>query len=512
MRNLIACTFIYLGICISFLGILDPNLVRGKLPDSQDKEAYVSARFLPIETNEDDKARQYTMSSWINNSKYVCMIKDGLGIGSFNKSEFFIPSVVKGAGVRTRMFKSYYMLIDEPGYYELTEDIINCTYEAAIFISAKNVVLDGKGHIVDGVNNLSSKYGIWVYWEADNVTIKNIIIQEWCWSGVFLDYGTENDIIYNCTIQNNNGSGIALGQSLYNIIYNCTIKGNYRGISLCGSCSKICSNTIQDNYYGIYIEDSNGSEIFFNNFINNTQHANNFTDNTWTTTNNITYTYNGSTYTNQLGNYWDTYTGTDTNGDGIGETPHEGDTKPLMQPIWNYKINDTDGDGLNDIQEETYGTDLTNNDTDNDGLNDGEEIYTCGTDPMDNDTDGDGMPDGWEVAYGFDPNNNSDANLDVDDDGLSNLQEFQLGTNPRNKDSDSDGWGDGEEVQAGTNPNDPNSYPTTKTTSPSLTSAFPMIMVVFPIIAIVVIIVLIRLRRVARIEKVKRLSRRPYRI
>ncbi len=47
------------------------------------------------------------------------------------------------------------------------------------------------------------------------------------------------------------------------------------------------------------------------------------------------------------------------------------------------------------------------------------------------DTDLDGMPDVFETTYGFDPNNPSDAGLDSDGDGFTNLQEFLAGTNPR---------------------------------------------------------------------------------
>ena len=43
------------------------------------------------------------------------------------------------------------------------------------------------------------------------------------------------------------------------------------------------------------------------------------------------------------------------------------------------------------------------------------------------DTDGDGMPDAWELANGLDPFAN-DAGGDEDDDGLTNLQEYQYGT------------------------------------------------------------------------------------
>jgi hypothetical protein len=48
------------------------------------------------------------------------------------------------------------------------------------------------------------------------------------------------------------------------------------------------------------------------------------------------------------------------------------------------------------------------------------------------DRDGDGIPDDWEIAHGLDPNLATDANLDTDNDGLTNLQEYLAGTNPTN--------------------------------------------------------------------------------
>jgi parallel beta-helix repeat protein len=48
------------------------------------------------------------------------------------------------------------------------------------------------------------------------------------------------------------------------------------------------------------------------------------------------------------------------------------------------------------------------------------------------DTDGDGMPDSWENTYGFDAGNPSDGTQDADSDGQSNLSEFLSGTDPRN--------------------------------------------------------------------------------
>lgn len=48
------------------------------------------------------------------------------------------------------------------------------------------------------------------------------------------------------------------------------------------------------------------------------------------------------------------------------------------------------------------------------------------------DTDGDGLPDSWESANNLDTSNPTDAALDSDNDGYSNLEEYYNGTNPYN--------------------------------------------------------------------------------
>jgi hypothetical protein len=62
------------------------------------------------------------------------------------------------------------------------------------------------------------------------------------------------------------------------------------------------------------------------------------------------------------------------------------------------------------------------------------------------DNDNDGMPMWWEARYRLNDNDETDALTDLDSDGLSNLEEFELSTFPDTEDTDEDGLTDFEEV------------------------------------------------------------------
>lgn len=119
-------------------------------------------------------------------------------------------------------------------------------------------------------------------------------------------------------------------------------------------------------------------------------------------------------------------------GDGV---PNNGDgTDQDFALVIYLTFSDSDGDGMPDQWEVDNGLNPNDpgdadDDLDNDGLTNLEE-YNENTDPNDPDSDDDGMPDGWEVDNSLDPNNPDDADDDPDVDGKTNLEEYILGTDP----------------------------------------------------------------------------------
>lgn len=71
---------------------------------------------------------------------------------------------------------------------------------------------------------------------------------------------------------------------------------------------------------------------------------------------------------------------------------------------------------------------------------------------VEGDTDGDGMSDMFEITYGFDMNSSHDGVLNSDADSLTNAQEYSYRTNPLDPDSDGDGLYDDVEIAAGRDP------------------------------------------------------------
>ncbi len=136
-----------------------------------------------------------------------------------------------------------------------------------------------------------------------NTVAKNVIIN--CSAGVGLLWGGSNIVCAN-TIMENNGTGLLnVGDAHDNTFY-----ANYVANNLCGA----------------RIESNGVTTLYCNNFVDNTQQVN-------------TNSQSAGYFDNQsMGNYWSDYTGNDTNGDGIGNSPYiidayRQDNYPLMAPF-----------------------------------------------------------------------------------------------------------------------------------------------------------------------------------
>ena len=123
--------------------------------------------------------------------------------------------------------------------------------------------------------------------------------------GLYL-FGCKNNMIFDNTISNNTNYAMRIKSSKYNELYSNRIINNREGIYLC--CGSI-TNTVYNNILK-QNDDWNAKDVG---------------SNQWD---------DGS-----MGNYWDDYSGTDADGDGIGDSPYNitggksnQDRYPLMSP------------------------------------------------------------------------------------------------------------------------------------------------------------------------------------
>jgi nitrous oxidase accessory protein NosD len=115
------------------------------------------------------------------------------------------------------------------------------------------------------------------------------------------------------------------------------------------SFNQLYFNDIRQNNEGLYLDEgvypqqSSGNEIYLNSFINNSHDVNSYiSTNSWNSSQALSYRFQGKTFKNRLGNYWQGTRMLDDNNDGISDLHHnigsDIDKNPLMKPADQYGI------------------------------------------------------------------------------------------------------------------------------------------------------------------------------
>jgi parallel beta-helix repeat protein len=160
------------------------------------------------------------------------------------------------------------VVIDTPGSYELTKDILDSKMPVCIEIRCDNVVFDGKGHRIRGVDAANSA-GVLVHGSGPvaNVQVRNLVIENWFY-GIYA-WGAHTVEIAGITASSNyfgialnpssdtaltnsrfseNSYGVVMTGSTRNTVSGCRITGNdLAGISLYGSAGNTFSNNLFKN-------------------------------------------------------------------------------------------------------------------------------------------------------------------------------------------------------------------------------------------------------------------------
>lgn len=176
-------------------------------------------------------------------------------------------------------------------------------------------LLDDVGGLIDASSNAATVYCV----DCTGTVIANLTLSNTSYGVVF--WNTDAASVTNVSV-----SGCEDGIVLY------TSDGNTVNFSSFDAADR-----------GIYLDASSNANRFYLNTVagDSADVFSAATDTSWSTATQLLYYYLGSGYTSYLGNNWSAYAGTDSDGNGIGETPFaiatdSDDDYPLVAPHTAY--------------------------------------------------------------------------------------------------------------------------------------------------------------------------------
>ncbi|MFH1642989.1 MAG: LamG-like jellyroll fold domain-containing protein, partial [Nanoarchaeota archaeon] len=138
----------------------------------------------------------------------------------------------------------------EGATYILTQDILNSKTANCMNISVNNITLDCHGHTIDGDD--SADIGIRIYrdsFQTTNITIKNCVLSNWDFAGIYLDRANYNRI-ENVTVSSCPDEGIYLDYSDFNTLVDVNSSSSDYGLLFSNSANNsIINSTFRENLF-----------------------------------------------------------------------------------------------------------------------------------------------------------------------------------------------------------------------------------------------------------------------
>ena len=216
--------------------------------------------------------------------------------------------------------------------YTFTGDVFAC-----LCIQRSNIIVDGAGYTLRGPYN-GTATDIWIIGQGPDQPTNGTVVP-WV---IGLDLGNKD--VHGLVVKNLNIKNFSIGMYIYT--ENNTVTGNAVSENIVGILLSGCNNDITRNYIG-----QNDMGIFFgvntpgDEPINITLTHNSFVDNVAHFSGCFCQDYNTTEAVHTWddggeGNFWSDYNGTDTDDDGVGDTPYVIDVQnqdryPLMHLVAN---------------------------------------------------------------------------------------------------------------------------------------------------------------------------------